>query len=70
MPARQGPGDLLLVEPEHVSWSRERQHAGVSLPESFTYTSDRNDLLLADRDVDHLLRGMMGGPVLAPENVV
>jgi len=63
-------GDLILVEPEHVTWSRERAHVGENLPDSFTYTSDRNDLLLADREVEKLLRGMQGGPVLAPENVV
>lgn len=51
-------GNLLVVEPEHVTWSRDCQDRGVRLPEDFSYTSDRSELLLADKDVDQLLSGM------------
>jgi UDP-N-acetylglucosamine 4,6-dehydratase len=53
-------GDILVVEPEHVTWSRDCQDRGLRLPEAFSYTSDRSDLLLADHDVEELLTGMHG----------
>jgi UDP-N-acetylglucosamine 4,6-dehydratase/5-epimerase len=53
-------GDLLVVEPEHVAWSREGGERGASLPDEFQYTSDRRDLLLSDKDVEQLLLGKHG----------
>jgi UDP-N-acetylglucosamine 4,6-dehydratase len=62
-------GDLLVVEPEHVTWSRDCQDRGARLPEEFSYTSDRSDLLLADRDVVRLLSSLHGTWVRAAEKV-
>ena len=49
-------GHLLVVEPEHVAWSRDNSERGVNLPEEFNYTSDRSELRLADNDVALLLK--------------
>jgi UDP-N-acetylglucosamine 4,6-dehydratase len=54
-------GELLVIEPEHVAWSRDASERGASLPEAFAYTSDRRELLLGDRDVERLLANKHGG---------
>jgi UDP-N-acetylglucosamine 4,6-dehydratase/5-epimerase len=48
-------GHLLVIEPEHVAWRREGSERGVRLPDEFSYTSDRSELLLGDVDVERLL---------------
>jgi UDP-N-acetylglucosamine 4,6-dehydratase len=61
-------GDLLVVEPEHVSWSRDGSERGIRLPDEFCYTSDRRELLLSDQEVERLLVGMHGASVRASES--
>jgi len=50
-------GDIMVVEPEHATWGREVSERGTRLPEEFSYTSDRSELLLADEEVERLLVG-------------
>jgi UDP-N-acetylglucosamine 4,6-dehydratase len=62
-------GDLLVVEPEHVTWRRDSKERGTSLPEEFSYTSDRTDLLLADEAVEQLLSSLYDSQVRSTEKV-
>jgi UDP-N-acetylglucosamine 4,6-dehydratase/5-epimerase len=62
-------GDLLVVEPEHVTWRRDCKERGTPMPEGFSYTSDRTDLLLADEAVEQLLSSLYDSVVRSTAKV-
>lgn len=49
-------GPLLVIEPEFASWSRP-ESPGEPVDAGFSYTSDRQDLMLSPEAISHLLRG-------------
>lgn len=49
-------GPLLVVEPEYASWSTGPSR-GEPVPSDFRYSSDREDLLLSQAQIDVLLAG-------------
>jgi UDP-N-acetylglucosamine 4,6-dehydratase len=56
-PRTRDVGPLLVIEPEFASWSKP-ESAGTPLASGYTYTSDREELLLSADAVGNLLRGM------------
>lgn len=58
-PRTRDIGDLLVVDPEHVTWSREEPPEGEPVSGDFYYGSDRSDLLLQAEDMADLIQGVV-----------
>ncbi len=61
-PRTRDLGDLLVIEPDHVTWPRQEPASGERLTADYHYASDREDLRLAEGEMQSLLGRVIGAP--------
>lgn len=59
-PRTRDLGDLLVVEPDHVTWNREKIPGGKPVSKDFYYGSDRQDLRLKREEMSELVHRVVG----------
>lgn len=59
-PRTRDLGDLLVVDPEHVTWNRDTPTEGHPVSTDFYYGSDRPDLRLGSEEMAKLVQGVLG----------
>lgn len=47
--------DVYVVEPKHESWTEERGHQGIKVPDGFTYASNKNTQWLTPQQIREMI---------------